>query len=246
MGATGYFNTTHQHTSAEAAFRDLQCIIGSEDGSGLYAGNISIVPGFSVVKRTPLTEWEASNHASTRYDHMDKWGAGEAVPLLPKDVKTSTRTLRINITDAHKAALDSGASWFNENDAAAKVVQSKLRAGERIVRIWVTESQPVWKPVVKKATGKATRSFVLSVHGRESRFATLAEAVEASKNYATRQSSSTSLTIREEVLRDEQPRATVESTLVKHMVTVAVTIVKPTDKQAATIGGWAFYGMAPC
>jgi hypothetical protein len=246
MGATSYFNSSYQSTNAEAAFRDLQRIIGAEDGAGMYAGNISIVPGFNIAGKTPLTEWEASEHAQTRYDNMDKWSAGEALPLLPKDIKKITRTMQVNLTEAHKAALDAGEEWFNEHDAAAQAIKPKLRAGERLVRVSVTENKPVWKPVVKRATGKASRSFVVLANNRESRFDTLAEAVEASKSYATQRRSKSSLAIREEVLRDGEHRATVESTLVKHMVTVEVTVVKPTVKEAATVGGWAFYGMAPC
>lgn len=247
MGATSYFDTTYVYTNAEEAFRNLQRIIGAEDGSGIYAGNISIVPGFSIARRTPMTEWEASEYAQTRYDNMDKWGPGEAVALLPKDLPSKTRTMRVNLTAEHNAALDAGKTWFNANAAAAKVAKAKLRDGERIVSVRVTEGDPVWKPVVTRSTGKATRSFVISGQGtRDTRYNTLAEAVEASKAYVARQTHKVALTISEEVVRDNEPRATVEVALAKHMVTVEVAVVKPTTKQTTTIGGWVFYGMAPC
>lgn len=247
MGATSYFNSSYYSTDPREAFRDQQRIVGAEDGSGMYAGNISIVPGFNIASRTPLTEWEASQKANIRYDGMDKWGAGEAVPLLPRTgMKTQKKTVKLNLTEAHNASLEAKRSWFNEFESINNMVSDKLRDGERIVGLRIVESEPVWKPVVKRSTGKATRCFVLKARGRETRFDTLAEAIEASKRYVTHQTSQTSVSIHEEVLRGSEPRVKVETALMKHMATVEVTIIRPTAKQANTIGGWAFYGMAPC
>jgi hypothetical protein len=243
MGATNFVTGAIRTASIRDAYDAAVNDAVAEHGHDSYNGTISTTGGYHQSVATPMTVSGANLIASTAWDHAEKWGPAEAVPVAEDRHFTFRKiksVIELPTTDEH------GSMTSAHDLREAAVAKAVTQHSGSLHSVEVTPKVKT-KIVTETAKGRAVTKYEVS-SGRSSRFFdTKAQATAAAKRLVSDDTWYRSVTVRAVKVYEDSGSAdavVVKRVTVEAKAAVTVTIATPKKPGSTPVEGWIFYGIA--